>query len=146
MSSERTTQTSSPSRSPSPAPLRVLIVEDEPIIALDLEMLVEAAGHGVVGVAVNVESCLRAARSSSPDVALMDLRLKGGDSGEDAARRLRDELNVPCIFMSGNLDDATVRRLQALDPVAFVGKPFLPPRVIEALRGVCERRERPSPD
>ena len=128
----------------SPTPLRVLIVEDEMFIALDVEMMVEAAGHGVVGIAADVESCLRAARSSPPDVVLMDLRLRGGDSGEEAARRLRDDLGVPCIFVSGNLDDATVERLRALDPVAFVGKPILPPRLTDALRAVSERLEASS--
>jgi DNA-binding NarL/FixJ family response regulator len=129
-SSENTTST------PKGAALNVLIVEDEMLIAFDLELQVEAAGHRVVGMAVNLVSCQAAARTCTPDVALMDLRLKGGESGEDVARWLRNEMGVRCIFLSGNLDEARCDRLRALDPVAFVGKPVLAARLAEALARV----------
>ena len=115
------------------AALNVLIVEDEMLIAFDLELQVEAAGHNVVGFAQNLDSCKKAVRKSIPDVALMDLRLKGGESGADVARWLKDGLNVRCIFVSGNLDDAQRARLRELDPVAFVGKPVLPVQLEKAL-------------
>ena len=115
------------------APLNVLIVEDEMLIAFDLELQVEAAGHNVVGFAQNLDSCKKAVWKSIPDVALMDLRLKGGESGADVARWLKDGLNVRCIFVSGNLDDAQRARLRELDPVAFVGKPVLPVQLTKAL-------------
>jgi len=104
------------------------------LIAFDLELQVEAAGHRVVGMAVDMRSCQAAARASLPDVALMDLRLKGGDSGEDVAKWLSDTLGVRCIFVSGNLDEAWRTRLSALDPVAFVGKPVLSVRLVDALK------------
>lgn len=129
-SSENTT--SSPDRTA----LNVLIVEDEILIAFDLELQVEAAGHNVVGMAVDLTSCQAAARACTPDVVLMDLRLKGGDCGEDAARWLRDEMAVRCIFVSGNLDEARRHRLRALEPVAFVGKPVLPVHLVDALAQV----------
>lgn len=113
--------------------LNVLIVEDEMLIAFDLEFQVEAAGHHVVGLAQDFETCKDVVRESVPDVALMDLRLKGGESGADVARWLRDELNVRCIFVSGNLDDAQREHLEVLDPVAFVGKPILPVQLAKAL-------------
>jgi DNA-binding NarL/FixJ family response regulator len=115
------------------AALNVLIVEDEILIALDLEQQIKDCGHFVVGMAVDMKSCQTAARANVPDVVLMDLRLKGGDSGEDVARWLRDELNVGCIFVSGNLTEARCKGLQVLDPVAFVGKPVLPIRLADAI-------------
>jgi DNA-binding NarL/FixJ family response regulator len=105
---------------------------------MDLEMQVQDMGHAVVGMAMDVASCRSAATERPPDVALMDLRLKGGDSGEDAAGWLRETLDVPCIFVSGNLDDDTRKRLTALAPLGFVGKPVLPSRLTEALERAGE--------
>jgi DNA-binding NarL/FixJ family response regulator len=131
-----------------PAPdgvaLNVLIVEDEMLIALDLELQVEACGHRVVGTAVDLASCKKAARACAPDVALMDLRLKGGECGEDLARWLRSEMGVRCIFVSGNLDEARCNHLRALDPVGFVGKPVLAVRLADALARVVPTAKRES--
>lgn len=105
--------------------LRVLIVEDEFFIALDLQDQVEDLGHTVTGVVRDVESCKSAAREKPPDVALMDLRLANGSSGLDASRWLYDVLGVRCIFISGNLDDETRKVLMEVKPLAFIGKPIL---------------------
>jgi CheY-like chemotaxis protein len=105
--------------------LRVLIVEDEFFIALDLQDQVEDLGHVVTGVAHDVESCKRCAREQPPDLALMDLRLANGASGIDASRWLYEVMVVRCIFISGNLDDETRKVLSAVEPVAFIGKPIL---------------------
>ncbi|MEO8244720.1 MAG: response regulator [bacterium] len=121
------------------AALNVLIVEDEMLIAFDLELQVEAAGHQVVGMAQNLASCKHAVRECTPDVALMDLRLKDGESGEDVAKWLKDELEVQCIFVSGNLDDARRKRLRSLNPIAFVDKPVLNVRLIDALAQVVPK-------
>lgn len=105
--------------------LRVLIVEDEFFIALDLQDQVEDLGHEVIGVVRDVESCKSAAQEKPPDLALMDLRLANGSSGIDASRWLYDVLNVRCIFISGNLDDQTRDILSDVEPLAFIGKPIL---------------------
>lgn len=105
--------------------LRVLIVEDEFFIALDLRDQVEALGHVVTGIAKDLETCKRAAQEAPPDVALMDLRLANGASGIEASRWLYDELGVRCIFISANLDDDTRESLADVAPLAFIGKPIL---------------------
>lgn len=105
--------------------LRVLIVEDEFLIALDLQDQVEDLGHVVTGVAHDVDSCKSAAREAPPDLALMDLRLANGSSGIDASRWLYEVLGVRCIFISGNLDDETRTILSHVQPLAFIGKPIL---------------------
>ena len=120
--------------------LRVLIVEDEALIAFDLEAQIEESGYEVTDIAHDVETCRAAARRMLPDVALMDYRLKNGDSGRDAAIWLREELDVPCIFLSGNLDEATRELLAPLDPIAFVGKPLLPPALRAALQKADAKR------
>lgn len=113
--------------------LGVLIVEDEFFIALDLQDMVESLGHRVTASARDTDGCIAAARAERPDVALMDLRLAGGSSGVEASRWLYDALGVRCIFISGNLDDATRETLAAVEPVAFIGKPVLPHQLERAL-------------
>lgn len=106
--------------------LLVLIVEDEFFIALDLQDQVETLGYRVTGAARDLEGCKRAAMKERPDVALMDIRLAGGSSGIDAARWLHDEMGVRCIFISGNLDDATRESLSGMRPVHPQAHPDAP--------------------
>jgi two-component system, response regulator PdtaR len=122
--------------------LRVLIVEDEFLIALDLQDQVEALGHRVTASVRDVEGCKRAASAERPDVALMDLRLAGGSSGVDASRWLFDVLGVRCIFISGNLDDATREMLLTVEPVAYIGKPILTHQLERALLAFCQASSR----
>lgn len=105
--------------------LRVLIVEDEFIIALDLQDQVEELGHAVTGLARDLDSCKNAAGRVRPDLALMDLRLANGSSGIEASRWLYQMMGVRCIFISGNLDDQTRQILSEVEPLAFIGKPIL---------------------
>ncbi|MEH6774167.1 MAG: response regulator [Cereibacter changlensis] len=117
--------------------LRVLIVEDEFLIALDLQDQVEVLGHRVTGVARDVESCKQAAGRERPDLALMDLRLAGGSSGIEASRWLYEVLGIRCIFISGNLDEVTRETLAVVKPLAFLGKPILTHQLERALSGCC---------
>ncbi len=117
--------------------LRILIVEDEFFIAVDLQDQVEALGHSVTGVARDLESCKSAARQDRPDMAMMDLRLARGSSGIDASRWLYDTLGVRCIFISGNLDDATRQMLSVVEPLSFLGKPILKYQLARELERCC---------
>ncbi len=119
--------------------LRVLIVEDEAILALDLEGLVEDAGHTVVAIAASADQAVRAAEKTRPDLAFMDIRLAQGSSGIEAAQILRERWDVPCIFISANLDPATRAAVAALEPLGFINKPFHPRRVQEALAAAASR-------
>jgi CheY-like chemotaxis protein len=117
--------------------LRVLIVEDEWLIAMDLAETLRQAGHDVVAIAADSDEALSAAHATAPELVLMDLRLANGSSGVEAARRLRDETKLRCIFVSANLDEATLRRLESLEPLGFVAKPILPARLKQAM-GMAE--------
>ncbi|OJH45692.1 hypothetical protein [Paracoccus sp. SM22M-07] len=105
--------------------LRVQIVEEEFLIALDLQDLMEDVGHVVTGVAKDFESCKRAARETLPNVSSMDLRLGTARLSIDASRWFYNVLGVCCIFMSGNLADKTHENLADVAPFAFVGMPIL---------------------
>ena len=119
--------------------LSVLIVEDEVLIAMDWEFLIEAAGHRVIATTRTADAALAADQMHGPDVALMDLRLAEGSSGIEAGERLLNELNIRCIFLSGNLTTATRARLEPLQPYAMISKPATPTQLLRALDRVTAR-------
>ena len=120
--------------------MRVLIVEDERLIALHLEMLVTELGYEVCGIAVSDLEAIAAAAAHHPDVVLMDVRLADGGSGLDVARKIYAAHSLRCIFLSGNLDEKTRRSLEPFEPIGFVDKPILP----AVLRSALEKADRLS--
>jgi two-component system, response regulator PdtaR len=114
--------------------MRVLIVEDEAIIAMHLEILVTEFGHEVCATAASTAEAIAHAALRSLDVVLMDVRLRGGSSGIDAARELYTRQALRCIFLSGNLDQTTKTILSAYEPIEFLGKPVLPILLRQALK------------
>ena len=113
--------------------MKILVVEDELLIALEIEMIIGDLGHDVVGIADTCAEALKLAAEHKPDAATVDLRLRGGDRGEDLARELRDRLGIRSIFISGNLDKPTRILLEPLQPYGCIGKPLSPASLAEAL-------------
>jgi two-component system, response regulator PdtaR len=116
--------------------LRVLIVEDEFFIALDVENLLETLGHAVVGIAVTADEAVRIAEREQPDVALMDIRLIGARDGIDAAQEIFNRFGVPSLFVTANTDPQTRSRAQAVQPLGFLEKPVTVQRLKSGLRSV----------
>lgn len=114
--------------------MRLLIVEDDPIIAMHLAMLVAELGHEVCATAASAAGAIALSALHKPDVVLMDIRLAEGSSGIDAAREIHEQQALRCIFLSGNLDEATRSTLLPYDPIDFVGKPVLPVVLQRALK------------
>jgi DNA-binding NarL/FixJ family response regulator len=119
--------------------MKILIVEDEALIAMHLELLIEEFGHKVCATAASAAEAITHAATHLPDVALMDIRLAGGSSGIDAAQALYEQHGIRCIFLSANLDAATRDAVCAYAPVDFVGKPILPVLLRRALDAVPPR-------
>jgi DNA-binding NarL/FixJ family response regulator len=117
---------------------RVLIVEDEMLIAFHLECLVEEAGHCVIGIARDPAEAAKIAAAERPDFAMLDIRLAGGTSGLDAARDLHEKYGIRAIFLSGNLDPETRRAAARYAPLGFIGKPFLSAEVIGNVRRAAQ--------
>ncbi|MEB2848486.1 response regulator [Rhizobiales bacterium RZME27] len=119
-------------------PLRVLIVEDEMLLALDLEDMLLDAGHDVVGQASDMGQALAIADKLDGqfDVAIMDVNLARGTNGIDTAAALRERWNVPSLFVSGNLDELTRDRAMQWKPIGFVGKPYSEREVLSSLVAV----------
>ena len=111
----------------------ILIVEDQMLIAWHLSDLIEGAGHRVLAIARDPAEAMEAAAKQRPDFALMDIRLHGGTSGLEAARMLFECWGVRSIYLSANLDPSTRAQTEPLQPLGFVGKPFLPAELLEAV-------------
>jgi CheY-like chemotaxis protein len=103
---------------------RVLIIEDEPIIALDLQQLVEAAGHEVVGIASTEDEAVAIAEAERPSLVLADVNLGAGGDGTSAVARIMRHHRAPVIFVT-----AYPERLltgQDVEPAFIITKPFEP--------------------
>lgn len=118
--------------------LSFVVVEDEVLIAMDVEMRVEDAGHRVVASASTASEAVAAVDRERPDVVLMDLRLADGSFGGDAAREIFQRFGIRSIFLSGNLDPATRAELSELKPIAMINKPFLSGELEDALAAAAE--------
>jgi DNA-binding NarL/FixJ family response regulator len=128
--------------------MRVLIVEDEALVAMHLEMLLVDLGHEVCAVAACGRDAIAHASTHRPDVVLVDIRLAVGSSGIVVAREVHARHGLRCIFLSGNLDEATWNAVLPYEPIAFVGKPILPIQLQRALDNVAptaDRISRPLP-
>jgi len=103
---------------------RVLIVEDEPIVALDLQQEIEDFGCEVVGLAESADEALMAVEENRPDLALMDIRITGSMDGIEVAKLLRDTYGVPVVFLTSYSDDTTISRAAREMPYGYLTKPF----------------------
>ncbi len=103
---------------------RVLIVEDEKIIALDLQRRLEKFGYVVVALASTAEEAVEAAVEYKPDIVLMDIMLSGERDGVDAAIEIKETHPMPVVFLTAYADERTVERAKRAQPVGYVLKPF----------------------
>lgn len=103
---------------------RVLIVEDEGIVAKDLQKSLEKLNYEVCGTSSSGEDAVRLAKRLTPDIMVMDVRLRGKMDGIDAARQIRQQLDVPVVFLTAYADDATLSRAREAEPYAYILKPF----------------------
>ncbi len=114
---------------------RILIVEDELFVAMDIELVVQKAGHQVVGFAGDAERAVALAEELHPDLVLMDIRLRGERDGIDAAIEIRDRFDIPSLIISAHSDAGARERAKPARVLGFIPKPF-DRRVLEvALNG-----------
>jgi len=102
---------------------RILIIEDEMIIALDLENLVSELGHTVVGIAATREEAVRLAKEQEPDLVLADIQLADGSSGVDAASEILNTMSIPVVFITAFPECLLTG--ERLEPTYLIAKPFL---------------------
>jgi AmiR/NasT family two-component response regulator len=104
--------------------LRVMLVEDEVIVAWDIAETVKRLGYDIVGMADTAEQAVRLAEQLAPDVILMDIRLNGTLDGIEAARLIRARTGRGVIYLTAHADLATMERAAATEPLGYVFKPF----------------------
>ena len=106
--------------------LKILIVEDETITAMDLRETLQEAGHSVTAIARNYEQALKAAKNNPPDLALVDIHLEAGstENGITTARELVAQHRMPIIYLTANSDFQTFQLAKETLPAAYLLKPF----------------------
>lgn len=103
---------------------RILIVEDEGIVAMDLQFTLEKLGHKVVGVVASGEEAVRKVTEDQPNLVLMDIRLKGKIDGIEAASQIQSKFDVPVIYLTAHADKSTLARAKVTEPFGYILKPF----------------------
>lgn len=113
---------------------RILIVEDEGVIALEVAQDLRACGYEVVGTAAEGEPAIALAARERPDLVLMDISLKGPIDGVEAACRMREARDLPVVFLTAYGDPSTLERAQRAAPYGYLVKPYR----FEELRATVE--------
>ena len=108
----------------------VLVVEDEAIVSMDLRNALEAMGHSVPPAIRSGEEAIAAASRLHPDLVLMDIRLSGEMDGIDAAALIREQFDVPVVYLTAYADEATLERAKLTEPFGYMLKP-MDPRMLQ---------------
>src|SRR4051812_23702781 len=103
---------------------RILVVEDEAIVAADIQDRLRALGYEVIGPVDNGTEAIQKAVELRPDLVLMDVMLKGVMMGTEAASQIRAELRIPVIYLTANSNEATFMKARDTEPFGFILKPF----------------------
>lgn len=119
--------------------LRLLIVEDDMIIAANISLQLTRLGYEVVAIIPSAEEALRFLEEQTTDIILLDIHLRGAKDGIDLAEIVRDSYQTPVIFLTSNTDEATFNRAKATQPYAFIAKPFKKIDLQRAIELTCAR-------
>ena len=106
------------------AKTQILVVEDEHIVAKDIQSRLQGLGYHIPAVASSGEEALQKAEETRPDLVLMDIRLKGPMNGVEAAEELRRRFNIPVVYLTAYADDHTLHRAKVTEPFGYILKPF----------------------
>ncbi|WP_335965326.1 response regulator [Galbibacter sp. PAP.153] len=104
--------------------IKILIVEDNVIIADDMQSMLEDIGYEIVANVVDYESAVEALSSQDIDLALVDIVLASKKTGIDLGKHIRQNYNIPFIFVTSNSDKATVENAKSVKPNGYLVKPF----------------------
>lgn len=105
-------------------PAKILVVENESIVALDISNRLKRQGHHVLGLLAFGEDAVEQVATLRPDLILMDIRLQGELDGIDAAQQIRSRFDIPLIFLTAYSDNLTLARAEKAQPRAYLTKPF----------------------
>ncbi|MEM6262630.1 MAG: response regulator [Bacteroidota bacterium] len=127
------------------SPIRIMIVEDEPLMAAKIEMYVENMGYEVFAVVDNSEDALRQLEAAQPDLILMDVFIQGDFDGVELTDLIHQTWPLPVIFISSQHDDNTFRRITRTNPVGFITKPFSEIQLKRSIELALQQMEQQAP-
>ncbi len=104
--------------------VRILVVEDESIVAMDIKHRLESLDYQVSEIASSGEEAVEKAGKTNPDIILMDIVLKGEMDGIDAAQIIKDRFDIPVVYLTAYSDDKTLKRAKITGPFGYIIKPF----------------------
>lgn len=113
--------------------IHVLIVEDEPIIASDIEMTLKAHDYAIAGIAYSSTKAIDLLHRFSPDVVLLDIAIQGDKDGIEIAAIIKDKYKIPFIYITSYADKQTLERAKRTLPYGYIVKPFKDRDVISAI-------------
>jgi DNA-binding LytR/AlgR family response regulator len=102
----------------------VLVVEDESIVAKDIQQSLIKLGYNVIGTASTGEKAYALAEEFMPDIILMDIMLKGSMNGIETAAQIKEKLAIPVIFLTAYADEGTLSKAKVTEPYGYIIKPF----------------------
>ncbi len=104
--------------------VKVLVVEDEPVVAASIRHTLRGLGYDVPAMASSANEAIAKVAECHPDLVLMDIRLEGEIDGVEAAEPIRSEFNVPIVYLTAYADEATIQRAKLTEPYGYILKPF----------------------
>ena len=107
-----------------PKQIKILIVEDEMIIAANISLQLTSLGYEVCGIVPKGKEALIQIKENQPDIILLDINLKGKLDGIETAILMQKDYNIPIIYLTANADEHHFNRAKATNPYAFISKPF----------------------
>src|SRR5579863_1440851 len=113
---------------------KIVIVEDEGLIAADLQSRLKGAGYSVPGTADTAQQALEVIEKTSPDLVLMDIRLKGNDDGIQVADIVREKFDIPVVYLTAYADHGTLERAGRTQAFGYIKKPI----TTASLKGAIE--------
>ncbi|MFD2202663.1 LytR/AlgR family response regulator transcription factor [Shivajiella indica] len=126
---------------------RILIVEDDMIIAANISLQLSNLGYEVTGIETRGEDAVNHARENHPDIILMDIQLKGKIDGVEAAKSIQKTWDIPLVYLTANSDEASFQRAKETHPYAFISKPFNKLNLERTIALVEEKiKEKKTPD
>jgi len=123
-----------------PERMKIMIVEDEAIIAIMLEAQLPANGYQVFDTVPTGELAIEQARQLHPDLVLMDIHLAGEMDGIEVARQIMEQWDIPVIFLTGYSNDNLMQRALALHPAGYLVKPVMFEEIAALIEQVRQQR------
>lgn len=122
---------------------KILVAEDEFIIARSIQDSLKRLGYAVISVVSTGEEAVESALRLRPDLVLMDIRLKGTIDGVQAAQRIQTGLNIPVVYLTAHSDPETLKRVVHSQAYGFLTKPFSDQSIKEALeKGLARHQQK----